>query len=299
MYQNALRQHMSCTLNTGVHSEFTRSGRQVYLTRRVFSIMLVICLMLPLAGVVNAGSILIDHTAVAAFDSIPQSYIELAQSEFRMLYGHRSHGSQLLTGQEMILAEDPTLIPPPLDEILGVIKDAADTSWLTNTRAFLDDTANSDVNSVMWAWTGGVVGYPEDAVHLYLAQMAQLEIDYPHVTFVYMTDHMVDWAPITSMYRNDLIRAHCQQNDRVLYDFHDIESHDPNGDYYPDDGQDCDWCVEWCSTHECPTCDECAHSHCFNCYQKGKAFWTLMARLVGWGGPGIGPPHLVDWVEAP
>jgi hypothetical protein len=27
---------------------------------------------------------------------------------------------------------------------------------------------------------------------------------------------------------------------------------------------------------------ECAHSHCFNCYLKGKAFWWLLARMAGW-----------------
>ena len=27
-----------------------------------------------------------------------------------------------------------------------------------------------------------------------------------------------------------------------------------------------------------------AHSHCLNCYQKGKAFWWMMARIAGWDG---------------
>ncbi|MDY7031955.1 MAG: dockerin type I domain-containing protein, partial [Thermodesulfobacteriota bacterium] len=44
----------------------------------------------------------------------------------------------------------------------------------------------------------------------------------------------------------------------------------------------CGWCSEWCDTNDCPTCSSCAHSHCFNCYQKGKAFWWMVARLAGW-----------------
>ena len=40
---------------------------------------------------------------------------------------------------------------------------------------------------------------------------------------------------------------------------------------------------DWCASHSCPTCGDCPHSHCFNCYQKGKAFWWMMAKIYGWG----------------
>jgi hypothetical protein len=65
----------------------------------------------------------------------------------------------------------------------------------------------------------------------------------------------------------------------VLFDFADIESYDPEGTYYPDETDACAWCSSWCSSHTCVSCGECAHSHCFNCYRKGQAFWSLMAEL--------------------
>jgi hypothetical protein len=68
----------------------------------------------------------------------------------------------------------------------------------------------------------------------------------------------------------------------VLFDFADIESWDPEGKYYPNDSDACHWCLDWCADHDCPTCGYCAHSRCFNCYQKGKAFWWLLATLHGW-----------------
>ena len=82
--------------------------------------------------------------------------------------------------------------------------------------------------------------------------------------------------------RNNQIRAYCNAHDKILFDFADIESYDPDGNYYPDETDACAWCATWCEQHTCIPCDGCAHSHCFNCYQKGKAFWWMMARMVGW-----------------
>ena len=88
---------------------------------------------------------------------------------------------------------------------------------------------------------------------------------------------------------NNLIRDYCRANDKVLYDFADIESYDPDGNYYPDGSDWCEWCEEWCSRNTCPTAgcvddDHCQHSVCFNCYRKGRAFWWMMARIAGWNG---------------
>jgi hypothetical protein len=83
----------------------------------------------------------------------------------------------------------------------------------------------------------------------------------------------------------------------VLFDFADIESYDPDGNYFLDkyaddhcnydsDGngtRDANWAEEWSAANpgQCSSCS-CAHSHPLNCDLKGKAFWWMMARLAGW-----------------
>jgi hypothetical protein len=98
-----------------------------------------------------------------------------------------------------------------------------------------------------------------------------------------MTAPLDGTGPGGSIYaRNNQIRDFVESHDKILFDFADIESFDPDGIYYPFGSDACEWCEQWCADHTCPGCEDCAHSHCFNCYLKGKAFWWLLARIAGW-----------------
>ena len=118
--------------------------------------------------------------------------------------------------------------------------------------------------------------------------MSLLETEYEDVTFIYQTGHLDGTGPTGNLWqRNDQLRAFCAANNKVLFDFADIESYDPDGVFYPNETDACGWCYNWCTpggSHDCPLCEVigCSHSHDFNCYQKGKAFWWLLSTLAGW-----------------
>ena len=168
-------------------------------------------------------------------------------------------------------------------------------TWEARTRTYLNGPG-SDRNVVVWSWCGQA-DTSEGNIDLYLNLMDGLEQDYPDVTFVYMTGHLNGTGETGNLHqRNEQIRDYCRANNKVLFDFADIESYDPDGDYFLDLDADDDcsydggnWADEWCADNPgdplCATCS-CAHSRALNCNLKGRAFWWMMARLAGWSGPG-------------
>jgi len=249
----------------------------------------------------QAQTLIADHQAVSAFQNIPTSYFSQVRSVLNVFYGHTSHGGQIVTGLWMLEAEDDAINPglydlPYLFEEDWI--DLGDEEWLSNTRSYLND--HPETNLVIWSWCGQLSDYGAAQVDDYLTEMNQLENDYPAVTFVYMTGHLDGEGPTGALYtNNNRIRSFCMTNGKVLFDFADVESYDPANVYYPYGSDACEWCYDWCSTRTCPGCTECAHSHCFNCYIKGKAFWWLMARLAGWNPAAVGIVTDLSWIRVP
>lgn len=235
-----------------------------------------------------AQAIVADHESANAFEDIPLSVFDGIRAGYDMFYGHTSHGSQIITGISMLSDESPDYAAFPYHEISDDLGHNGDTNWVQPTRNYLD--AHPECNIAMWSWCGGCSDNTDEGIDIYLAAMEGLEAEYPGVQFIYMTGHL-DWSgPDGPLYHNNnRIRDYCLAHDKILFDFADIEAYDPDGNWYPDETDSCNWCYDWCAAHECPGCSSCAHSHCFNCYRKGKAFWWLMARIDGWNPTGVGP----------
>lgn len=255
-----------------------------------------------------SGAIIADHTTID-MDAINTDHIVAACAAYRVIYGHTSHGSQIITGMEVMenrygapwrfndTGEGGAL---SVHEEYGDLGHNGDLSWADSTRAALNEPGN-DRNVVMWSWCGGVSDNTASGIDAYLTAMNQLESEFPHVKFIYMTGHLDGSGTEGNLHlRNQQIRDYCQSNDKILFDFADIESYDPDGteflSQYADD--ECNysggnWADQWCSAHPlsdmCLDCD-CAHSKPLNCNMKGRAFWWLLAEMLENSGPGHPTP---------
>jgi len=259
--------------------------------------------------------IIINHTSTH-LSQIPKTELERAKTTLHIVYGHTSHGSQITDGMTGLIHFSSASYGSSLytwnnggdngaldlrdGEISGDLGQPDRTSWADRTRTYLD--ANRDINVVMWSWCGQVSEARETHINTYLSLMNKLESEYPDVKFVYMTGHL-DGTGVSGNLntRNEQIRKFCRENNKILYDFADIESYDPDGNYYLDKGADdgCyyngglnNWAIDWQNSHrkgidwyECGS----AHSQPLNANQKAYAAWWLWARLAGWDG--ITPPN--------
>jgi len=258
------------------------------------------------AALEMGGPIVADHTCVD-LSRVPEQSILKAKKVLKIAYGHTSHGSQLVTGMRGLADFKGEMYSFSGDGGGGALElrdnpfsGARDlgnpdrVSWEAATRRYLD--GHPEVNVVIWSWCGQVSNASESDIDTYLALMSGLEESYPGVMFVYMTGHLDGTGLEGNLHlRNEQIRRFCRENDRILYDFADIESYDPDGNYFGDkipndncdydsdgDGRrDANWAMEWQSAnpgkwYDCPS----AHSQPLNANMKAHAAWWLWARLA-------------------
>lgn len=277
----------------------------------------------------RSSPLIIDHRHTNLLQ-VPETALIDAKNTLHVAYGHTSHGSQLISGMGTSNGSQLDAFMTANGATPGVYvwHDGASAGaldlddyamegdvgyypqWVTNTRNYLGPpnpatgrgTNQADVNVVIWSWCGQVSSISEASMNAnYLNPMSQLEIDYPGIIFVYMTGHLDGTGATGNLHlRNEQLRAYCRTNNKVLFDFADIESYDPDGlvNYmelmandncdYDSDGngsRDKNWALDWQNAHPegvdwWPS--GAAHSQHLNGNRKGYAAWWLWACLAGW-----------------
>jgi len=257
--------------------------------------------------------LIIDHTTTD-LSQIPDEWIENAITNLRIYYVHASHGAQLMRGLERIESANPfysvaiTVGSLPNEE--GALQifdrggdpinfwdyfcwgpgDCADGKALT--REVL--TSNPSINIAASSWCHEMNTASEEYVQDYLTSMGELEAEFPDVTFVYMTATADGWlrdddndgtfdGPNRHL-RNEQIRQYCRDNNKVLFDFEDLDSW-----WFNPETMQWEHFTSTVNGHTisivAPAFYEsysCGHMSYTACEQKGKAVWQMLARLAGW-----------------
>ena len=262
----------------------------------------------------HAGPLVIDHRNTD-ITQLTQAQILRAKQVLHIAYGHTSHGSQLTDGMSGLVGfangggKGLALTNNIFAWNNGGTGGALDLhdyamggdvgyypDWVNNTRTYLNNAANSNVNVIIWSWCGQMTGKFTGGTltNEYLAPMSMLETSYPDVVFVYMTGHVDIYYDTEQKAACQAIRDYCIANNKVLYDFADIEHYDPDGVYYPYVDDNCgvhtganyslrgNWATNWQGTHvqgvDWYSCSS-AHSQPLNANQKAYAAWALWCAL--------------------
>ena len=274
------------------------------------------------ANVCHGGPIIIDHRHTD-ITKLTSNQIQRAKNLLHIGYGHTSHGSQITDGMTCLIdfanSGGKGLSFPSgffswnnggTDGALDLEEGAGYNSgwleldcgywptWYNETIEYLNDPSHADVNVVIWSWCGQMSGkFPTALSNEYLLPMAGLETSYPDVVFVYMTGHVDIDNDANHKAACQAIRDFCTANNKVLYDFADIEHYDPDGTYFEYVNDYCNvyegpssgstylgnWASDWQSSHtEGIDWYECnaEHSLPLNGNQKAYAAWALWCAIA-------------------
>lgn len=261
--------------------------------------------LLSLAALLPAQGIVIDHTAVEQFESIPQEWIVKAKNQFKFHYQHRSHGNQIVRGADRIatslyaIARTEESLPDDSDA-LNMYEDsfpAESEYWAGDPPTIPALEKYPGINLSMWTWCTELFRKPQSQMDNYFNGMEELEKKYPNVKFIYMTGNAQSWhghhtytsdsEGYNSFLDNEIIRTYCRENNKILFDFGDIDA------WYDGEMATCEFNGNtFPREHDHYNKNETGHTSYENCENKAKAFWYMLAVLAGWT-PNLTPVELV------
>lgn len=224
--------------------------------------LLIVCMASSV--VLIAQSRIINHSSTN-LHQIPEQWVTGAKNNLHIYYAHASHGSQLTNGGMTALMNYSTdyrqLYSYNASGSGGALRihespyDLSHYPWYQYVRTYLNQQPSCNVVMVAWCnilslSNGGLT------VPAYLDTMRNLIREYGpggtrgrNVQFVFMTAHNNTRFPnqwerseynnlpasnVNTFHANKQIYDFCVANNYWLFDFYDIESYDPDGNYYGD-----------------------------------------------------------------
>ncbi len=221
---------------------------------------------------------------------IPDHWIDQVKQNIKVYYGHTSHGGQITGGLERLAQKNSKYdfayndYLPTVPNHLCFLDTGADPDlFFSSIQGILD--ANPSINVAMFAWCGEAAWYDVDH---YISQMQALETANPSVTFVYMTGNAQEGylAGYNRYLFNQALRQHCRDNNKVLFDFADLDvwykgEYTPNTYDYDDYGRK-PLVYGIPLEHPYYYGDDLGHTTYESCENKAGAAWWMLAKIAGW-----------------
>ena len=286
----------------------------------------------------------------SVLSSIPITYINKARTTLHVAYQHTSHGTHVSYGvyglQDYksgstlfgVTSNAGTADPNKLDlhdyvgncgsgslgeglatDLSTGVDGSGTPAFVTATEVYLDDSANADINVIMWSWCS----IHNHNISRYLAGMQTLIDEYKAggsknrtvpVTFIFMTGHAASSEFEEADGANDgdgqphdqqkPIVDYCNAHGYYCLDYYSIDTHDMNDVYHEDaddDGNDAsdgtNFYLSWQTSHALGTdwfysksspggsnAEGEHNSQYITANRKAYAFWYILARIAGWNG---------------
>jgi len=256
----------------------------------------------PLVATARVSQAMVmDHRAVDLFNEIPNVAIASA-AELRLMYRHASVGENISFGLNCLRGNFPDRRPTACSTLhdLKYNRDnwsfqfRGNPGWIEKVDDFIVQTElqieKFDVFTFSLGYIDGldggtypIISEPDNFRKLLFDKLEALEAAYPEKTFVLWTMPLARLGYANTQMYNEMVRNYALENNQILFDIADIESHDPLGNkIMNEEGYDV---IYQGYTDE----SRAGHLNTAGRERVAKAFWYLMARVSGWEGVPGGP----------
>lgn len=322
-------------------------GRYVSLSLLVATVTSLFLPLLPATSVPAYADnhIVVDHTSVELFEEIPTEYL-VAASQLRMHYFDRSVGDNIRSGLDCLAIPDDQpvtnscrrgLVEAGEPIVHGTIYNNANWRydfltgdsgfWNGKIEAFINATNSEmsqyDVFNLQISYLeGSDPSIVDPSTGMFVNQSDKYDIydlvaheeAHPDKVFIYATTSISRGADWVSTDVNNQIRQFAEQNDKILFDIADIESHTVTGEECYDNRDGVEYCSSGvgCENHPDDGINTPAICQMYTKETDGghlgnpdtgkmriaKAFWVLMAQIAGWDPEGNPPTNSAPVVNA-
>ncbi len=242
----------------------------------------------------KSNHILINHFSIDEFDKIPDQFLSKA-SDLKLLFRHASVGENIRYGLECLYGNYSNRRPNSCSSFFDLKYDSSNwvfqyrgnDGWIDKVKDFVTESQSQNENFDVFMFTLGyldgfdgmtypVISDPENFQTRYIDPLEELEAQYPQKIFVWWTMSLAQEGHENTTNFNQMLRDYAEQNDKILMDLADIESHDLNGNPCLDSSGTPVICGIYTDEKQSGHLNEVGRE------RVAKAFWYMMARISSW-----------------